>query len=44
MIDPCFVSKVNFSALFWVPTSKAKVPEDDAQLRISVKKYSEITC
>lgn len=40
MIDPCLVSKVYFSELFCPPTSKAKEPVEDAQLRISVKKNS----
>lgn len=44
MIEPCLVSKVYFSELLCVPTSKANVPDEEAQLRISVKKCSEMTC
>ena len=40
---PCFVSKEYFTDSVWLPYSKAKVADDDAQLQISVKRCSEMS-
>jgi hypothetical protein len=43
MIEPCLVSKVYFCDSVWLPNSNANVPEDEAQLQISVNRCSD-TC
>lgn len=39
----CFVSKEYLTDSVWLPYSKAKVAEDEAQLQISVKRCSEMS-